>query len=344
MLSYLLVWIVSLGSVGFYLSGFLLPEVARKYDPIWSGLGLIYALDLLADHSRIRGGLLLGQMASVALIVWFGWQTVQQRRQLTPETERTPLPNSIDGVIPFLKQGWERLQAAYGQDAPEQSSGLVSGVEPVPSAAPPVSGEKGLLAEDTASESEASTAIASEETAVAEALPDSPSATAESPIIASPPESSEAPPVSPELELSEPELSEPELPEAETTAEALETVSETQDEITEPEVSAAVSAPLEASPAAEETATVEEMPSAVNETVIASEETVEETVNDLADTATEDDAASPVSVEEPEHTPEISDSDSDHEPGFTVAEETADSDQSTDKNTNPDDGWPPPIP
>jgi hypothetical protein len=339
MLSYLLVWIVSLGSVGFYLSGFLLPEVARKYDPIWSGLGLIYALDLLADHSHIRGGLLLGQMASVALIVWFGWQTVQQRRQLTPETERTPLPNSIDGVIPFLKQGWERLQAAYGQDAPEQSSGLVSGVEPVPSAAPPVSGEKGLLAEDTASESEASTAIASEETAVAEALPDSPSATAEPPIIASPPESSEAPPVSPE-----PELSEPELPEAETTAEALETVSETQDEITEPEISAAVNAPLEASPAAEETATVEEMPSAVNETVIASEETVEETVNDLADTATEDDAASPVSVEEPEHTPEISDSDSDHEPGFTVAEETADSDQSTDKNTNPDDGWPPPDP
>jgi hypothetical protein len=334
MLSYLLVWIVSLGSVGFYLSGFLLPEVARKYDPIWSGLGLIYALDLLADHSRIRGGLLLGQMASVALIVWFGWQTVQQRRQLTPETERTPLPNSIDGVIPFLKQGWERLLAAYGQDAPEQSSGLVPGVEPVPSAAPPVSGEEGLLAEDTASESEASTAIASEETAVAEALPDSPSATAESPIIASPPESSEVPPVSPE----------PELLAAETSTEAPETGHDIQEEVAESEAASVVSAPLEASPAAEETAMVEEMPSEVNETVIVSEKIVEETVNDLADTATENDAVSTASVEKPEHTPEISDLDADHESESTVAAEIADSHQSADKTIDNDDSWPPPDP
>jgi hypothetical protein len=218
MLSYLLFWIIGLGSVGFYLSGFLLPEVARKYDLIWGGLGLIYALDLLADHRQIRGGLLLGQMASVALIVWFGWQTIQQRRQLTPEGERTPLPNSVDGALPFLKQGWERLLVAYGQDTPEGSDNVASEtvvpetvVDSMRSAASTVS-VKEDLDKDGTPELKTPIVLAPEETAVAETDSDSPA---------------------------------PEPLSDEPSAQSLETEHDAQDNIAEPEVSSAVSTPPE---------------------------------------------------------------------------------------------------
>jgi Ycf66 protein N-terminus len=79
MLNDLLGWIVVLGSLGLYLSRFFLPEVQRKNDAIWSGIGLFYGLILWANGDRIKGGLLLGQMASVALIVWLGWQASRIR-------------------------------------------------------------------------------------------------------------------------------------------------------------------------------------------------------------------------------------------------------------------------
>ncbi len=109
MLNDLLGWIVALGSLGLYLSRFFLPEVQRKNDAIWSGVGLFYALILWANGDRIKGGLLLGQMASVALIVWLGWQMLQQRRQLTASQDQTPLPESVQSSWPFVKQGFDRL-------------------------------------------------------------------------------------------------------------------------------------------------------------------------------------------------------------------------------------------
>jgi hypothetical protein len=93
MLTYILIWIVALGSLGIYLTKFLVPEVHRENDIIWSGVGLFYALVLLVYAGRIRGGLLLGETAGVALLVWFGWQTFQLRRGLVPSEQQTPLPD-----------------------------------------------------------------------------------------------------------------------------------------------------------------------------------------------------------------------------------------------------------
>ncbi len=115
MLNNLLGWIIALGSVGLYLSGFLWPEVHRKNDLIWSGVGLFYALILWIDSDRISGELLLGQSASVALTVWLGWQAIHQRRQLTPPEARTPSPGSFQGYLEFGKQGWARLQAHFSE-------------------------------------------------------------------------------------------------------------------------------------------------------------------------------------------------------------------------------------
>jgi hypothetical protein len=93
MLAYVLALAVGLGSLAIYLAAFFFPEIHRKNDFIWSGIGLFYALVLLIFAPIIMGGLLLGHVASVALLIWFGWQTLSLRRQLTPEVQRTPIPS-----------------------------------------------------------------------------------------------------------------------------------------------------------------------------------------------------------------------------------------------------------
>lgn len=94
MLANVLALVVGLGSLAIYLSAFFFPEIHRKNDFIWSGVGLFYALVLWVFAPRISGGLLLGHVASVALLVWFGWQTLSLRRQLTPLLQQTPVPSS----------------------------------------------------------------------------------------------------------------------------------------------------------------------------------------------------------------------------------------------------------
>ncbi len=127
MLNFLLGWTVALGSLGFYLAGYLLPEVRRKKDAIWSGIGLIYALALLTNGDRVSFGLLVGQLASATLIGWFGWQTLQQRRDLSDAISQTPIPNSVQSVFPFLKQGWKRLQATYADSENDDGDLLANG-------------------------------------------------------------------------------------------------------------------------------------------------------------------------------------------------------------------------
>ncbi|MBW4552337.1 MAG: hypothetical protein KME35_14695 [Aphanocapsa sp. GSE-SYN-MK-11-07L] len=102
MLTYLLVWIVALGSLGIYLTAFFFPELHRKNDLIWSGVGLFYALVLWVYSDRIRGGFLLGQTAGVALLVWLGWQTWQLRRELTPADLKTPIPADLKDKLTGL--------------------------------------------------------------------------------------------------------------------------------------------------------------------------------------------------------------------------------------------------
>lgn len=94
MLAYILALAVALGSLGIYLAAFFFPEIHRKFDFIWSGVGLFYALVLWVCAGRITGGLLLGQVAGVALLGWSVTQTLQLRRQLTSSEGQTELPSS----------------------------------------------------------------------------------------------------------------------------------------------------------------------------------------------------------------------------------------------------------
>lgn len=104
MLAYILALAVGLGSLGIYLAAFFLPEIHRKTDFYWSGLGLFYALVLWVCAGRITGGVLLGQIASVALLGWFGWQTLTLRRQLVPPTQQTEIPNPEVAAQKVLSQ------------------------------------------------------------------------------------------------------------------------------------------------------------------------------------------------------------------------------------------------
>lgn len=99
MLAYILALAVGFGSFTLYMVAFFLPEVHRKSDFIWSGVGLFYALILWVCAGRITGAVLLGQMASVGLLGWFGWQTLTLRRSLAPASQQTPIPalESIPG-------------------------------------------------------------------------------------------------------------------------------------------------------------------------------------------------------------------------------------------------------
>lgn len=95
MLAYILAVAVAIGSLGLYIAAFFFPEIHRKNDFLWSGVGLFYALILWVCAGRITGAVLLGQTASVTLLGWLGWQAVKLRRQITPESLKTPVPPSV---------------------------------------------------------------------------------------------------------------------------------------------------------------------------------------------------------------------------------------------------------
>ncbi|MFM6245067.1 MAG: Ycf66 family protein [Dolichospermum sp.] len=104
MLAYFIALVVACGSLAIYLSAFFFPEIHRQNDFIWSGVGLFYALVLWIFAPGITGGLLLGHIASVALLVWFVAETLSLRRQLAPEGQQTPLPSPELIKISFQEQ------------------------------------------------------------------------------------------------------------------------------------------------------------------------------------------------------------------------------------------------
>ncbi|NJR39487.1 MAG: hypothetical protein HC781_12555 [Leptolyngbyaceae cyanobacterium CSU_1_4] len=122
MLSYLLALIVGLGSLGLYLAAFLFQEVHRKYDLIWSGVGLFYALVLWVCARQITGGVLLGQLAAVSLVGWLGWQVMEMRWEQIPEQQRVALPNSPASWLDVLRDRAPQLQSNLQQSSWRSSS------------------------------------------------------------------------------------------------------------------------------------------------------------------------------------------------------------------------------
>lgn len=95
MLAHILAIAVGLGSFALYMAAFFYPEVYRRNDSIWSGIGLFYGLVLWICAGRITGGVLLGQMAGVALLIGLGSQLLQLRREKTPSEQQTEISPQV---------------------------------------------------------------------------------------------------------------------------------------------------------------------------------------------------------------------------------------------------------
>lgn len=91
MLAHSLAIALWLGSVALYGAAFFFPEVHRRHDFFWSGVAAFYGLVLWFDAVQISPIELLGHGASLALLGWFGWQTLSLRRKRTPLDLQTPL-------------------------------------------------------------------------------------------------------------------------------------------------------------------------------------------------------------------------------------------------------------
>jgi hypothetical protein len=134
MLAYFLSVLVGTGSVGMYFAAFFFPEIYRKQDLLWSGVGLLYALVLWVEANQLSGGLLVGQTASILLLGWFAWQNITLRQQLTnfdqqlsPALNNQPKPPLTSGLEPTepslqanLPQPWIEIRQEF--PAAEQST------------------------------------------------------------------------------------------------------------------------------------------------------------------------------------------------------------------------------
>ncbi len=117
MLVYILALLIGTGSVGLYLAAFLFPEVHRRFDLVWSGVGCFYALVLWVCAGRITGALLLGQIASVSLLGWLGWQTLSLRRAQTPVFLQTQLPPEATSASDVFQITIRQLRTNLRQSA-----------------------------------------------------------------------------------------------------------------------------------------------------------------------------------------------------------------------------------
>ena len=94
-MAYILALAIGMGSLALYTAAFFFPEVYRKGDFFWSGVGMFYALILWFCAGRITGAVLLGQLAAVTIVLWFGWENLRLRRYLTPVAEQTQIKEDV---------------------------------------------------------------------------------------------------------------------------------------------------------------------------------------------------------------------------------------------------------
>ncbi|MGF1514308.1 MAG: Ycf66 family protein [Elainellaceae cyanobacterium] len=130
-MAYLLALAVGVGSLGLYMSAFFFPEIYRRYDLVWSGIGLFYALALWGYAGQLQGILLLSQAAAAALLGWFLWQNLELRRQLVPLEQRTPqgdakrslsaeVGKQVGQLMNRLSNRADKVQAQLSSDEPKQ--------------------------------------------------------------------------------------------------------------------------------------------------------------------------------------------------------------------------------
>ncbi|MCC0176517.1 hypothetical protein I4641_05930 [Waterburya agarophytonicola K14] len=104
MLSYALAISVALSSLVLFSTAFLMSDIHRKDDFLWSGVGLFYALVLWFCARNITGAVLLGQASASILLVSFCWQTLKLRKAIANPERATQINNfsvlqAVNGLL-----------------------------------------------------------------------------------------------------------------------------------------------------------------------------------------------------------------------------------------------------
>jgi Ycf66 protein N-terminus len=146
-MAYILALAVAISSFAMYMTAFFFPEVHRKNDFIWSGIGLFYALVLWVCAGRITGGVLLGQIGSVVLLGCFAWETLNLRWENAVKTTNVD-PNKLQQKLAFLQPvingfNWVKGLILKPKFVPEQKT------PPVPTVKPPSTPEVEEKKEET---------------------------------------------------------------------------------------------------------------------------------------------------------------------------------------------------
>ena len=116
MLANILAVLLGLGSFVFYMAAFVYPEVHRRSNFLWGGLGLLYAGVLWFGAEQMTGLVLLGQVVAVVLLLGLGWQTLTVRRQKTPIYQQTPIV-----LTPEVVGGWAKSKLNELRIAPDEN-------------------------------------------------------------------------------------------------------------------------------------------------------------------------------------------------------------------------------
>ena len=99
MLAKILAVLVGLSSVSFYGLAWTFPQLSRRYDVVWAGAGLFYALVLWVCSGQVTGAIALGQLVIIGLLGALAWQVLQLR-------------SGTPGESPALAQGMGAIALA----------------------------------------------------------------------------------------------------------------------------------------------------------------------------------------------------------------------------------------
>ncbi len=110
--------LLGLSSLTFYIAAFFYPEVHRRFDPLWSGLGLFYAAILWFCASQMTLAIVLSQLIAIALLIGLGWQTLSVRREKTPVYQQTPVVITPEVVGDWAKNQLNQLRIAPPEPVP----------------------------------------------------------------------------------------------------------------------------------------------------------------------------------------------------------------------------------
>ncbi|BAZ43916.1 hypothetical protein NIES4102_09190 [Chondrocystis sp. NIES-4102] len=106
MLSYALAIAVALSSLVLFSTAFLMSDIHRQDDFLWSGLGLFYALVLWYCARNITGAVLLGQAAAASLLISYNWQTLKLRKAIANPNQAETINNFsvLDAINGLFKR------------------------------------------------------------------------------------------------------------------------------------------------------------------------------------------------------------------------------------------------